>query len=116
MSNEMIVDSSGGTKADSGKVRWELLPGDALAEVAKVMAFGATKYGERNWEQGMRWSRLFGALMRHSWSWMKGEELDEETGLSHLAHAACCALFLLTYALRNCGADDRRFANPYRGL
>lgn len=98
-----------GLKADDGKIPFELLPYDALTEVAKVLQFGAVKYAARNWERGMSWSRLFGSLMRHMTSFWRGEEKDPETGLPHLAHAACCVLFLLSYQLRNGHAqfDDR---------
>lgn len=96
-----------GRKDDQGKPRMELLPGDALNEIAKVLSFGAAKYTSRNWERGMKWGRPFGALMRHMWAWWQGEDKDAETGLSHLAHAACCILFLLSYELRKTGEDDR---------
>lgn len=96
-----------GRKDDQGKPRMELLPGDALNEIAKVLTFGAAKYEDRNWERGMKWGRPFGALMRHMWAWWQGEDKDPETGLSHLAHAACCILFLLSYELRKTGEDDR---------
>ena len=83
------------------------MPPDALNQIAQVLAFGATKYGDRNWERGMNWSRPFAALMRHMWAWWRGEDRDPETGLSHLAHAGCCILFLLTYQGHATGKDDR---------
>lgn len=63
--------------------------------------------GERNWEKGLAWGRLSGALLRHLWAWMRGEERDPESGLPHLAHMACCALMLLASTLRGVGEDDR---------
>lgn len=100
--------STEGRKDDEGKLRFDLLPVDALAEVTDVFTEGASKYGDRNWEAGMRWGRVFSAAMRHLWAFWWGEELDAETGRHHLAHAACCVLFLLAYALRgNVGVDDR---------
>lgn len=94
-------------KFDTGKTPWELLPMDALAEVAKVLQFGATKYGAYNWTRGMSYSRLVGAACRHLLQeWWCGRKVDSETGLSHLAHAACCILFLLAYELRGIGEDD----------
>jgi len=98
------------TKHDQGKPRFELIPATALAEVAKVMAFGAGKYGDHNWRTGpdfFTWTRLSGALLRHTFAWMRGEDLDPETGLSHMAHAACNALFLLEYITVKLGKDDR---------
>jgi hypothetical protein len=96
-----------GRKDDTGKDPWELLPWDALREVVKVLAFGANKYEERNWEKGMAYGRLYGAALRHLTSWWEGEEADHETGLSHLAHACCCVLFLLAFELRGIGTDNR---------
>lgn len=96
-----------GKKFDDDKLPWHLLPADAVEEIVKVLQFGATKYGERNWEAGMGWNRPFAALMRHMWSWWRREEVDPETGLSHLAHAGCCLLFLLAYVKRAVGKDNR---------
>lgn len=97
-----------GRKYDSEKIRWDLMPSDAMQEIAKVLTHGATKYGDRNWEKGMAWRRPFAALMRHSWAWWRGEDCDQETGLNHLAHAGCCVLFLLAYHLRGMSINDDR--------
>jgi hypothetical protein len=94
-------------KLDAGKPRWDLLPFDALDDVAKVMAFGATKYSARNWEQGLSWGRLLAACLRHVTAWARGIEADEETGLPHLAHATCCLLMLAASVKRGIGGDDR---------
>jgi len=96
-----------GTKYDQGKDPWHLVPTDAVRAIVKVLAFGASKYEERNWEKGMSWSRVYAALLRHLLAWYEGENKDPETGYSHLAHAGCCILFLLAYELRGVGADDR---------
>jgi hypothetical protein len=96
-----------GVKHDGGKAPWHLLPFDAVRCIVAVLAFGAGKYAERNWEQGMDWSRVFGALMRHLTAWWEGERKDPETGMSHLWHAGCCVLFLIAYELRGAGRDDR---------
>jgi len=96
-----------GRKADTGKDPWHLVPWDAVRAVVTVLAFGAGKYGDRNWERGMAWSRCFAALMRHMTAWWHREGADPETGYSHLAHACCCLLFLLAMELRGIGQDDR---------
>lgn len=101
------LESSGGTKFDAGKLRLELLPAESLEEIAKVLAFGAIKYSDHNWRNGMKWSRLLGALLRHTFAFMRGEDKDPETGLSHLAHAGCCILFLLSYEKFKPELDDR---------
>lgn len=96
-----------GVKHDRDKIRMELLPPELLAGTAAVLTFGAEKYGERNWELGMDWGRPYGALLRHMNAWWAGEALDQETGLSHLWHAACCLSFLIAYEQRQIGRDNR---------
>lgn len=96
-----------GRKDDSGKDRWDLLPFDALGGVAAVLTFGARKYADRNWEKGMHWGRLVAAALRHISKWATGHEHDEESGLHHLAHAACCILMVYGLVLRKKGVDDR---------
>ena len=85
-----------GVKYDHGKVRWDLFPPGPLEEIGKVLTFGATKYDDDNWKKVDGWKRrYFAASMRHLWAYWKGEGKDPETGLSHLAHAMCCIIFLL---------------------
>jgi len=101
-----------GTKDDAGKVRMDLLSGEAITGTAEVLTAGAAKYGERNWECGIAFSRVFAALQRHLWAWHQGEEIDPEDGLSHLDHAACNVMFLQTYMKRDMVEfDDRPVAD-----
>lgn len=95
-------------KFDDEKPRWDLLPFDALDEVAEVLRYGAKKYAARNWELGMRWGRLLAASLRHLTLWARGQDRDSESGHHHLAHAACCVLMLLALVRRKVGKDDRR--------
>lgn len=106
-----------GRKDDAGKDPIELIAPEFIFALARVLGFGAKKYAARNWEKGMKWSRVFGALMRHLWCWWGGKgpttrsflfgDLDDETSFSHLWHAGCCIMFLITYEERNAGIDDR---------
>ena len=89
----------GGIKHDGGKNRLDLLPIAALMEVGKVYSFGCSKYEDRNWEKGIKYSRLFGALLRHLWGWWRGERNDPETKLHHLTSVVWCGLGLLHYEL-----------------
>jgi hypothetical protein len=94
-------------KFDQGKPRYDLLPGDALNDIVEVFTHGADKYGERNWEKGLSWGRLFGATMRHMWAWWRGEEIDPDSGLSHLSHAAASVIMLAASSRRRIGEDSR---------
>lgn len=102
-------------KYDGGKPRMELLPREGLEEIAKVLTFGAAKYDAHNWRKGMAWSRLAGACARHLFAWVAGENKDPESGLSHLAHAGCCIVFLLTYEAhpQYAAQDDRHKETPH---
>lgn len=88
-----------GIKHDSDKPRFALIPADALEEVAKIYSIGANKYGDRNWERGLSYSRLFDALLRHVYAWWKGERDDRENKLHHLTSVIFNALALLHYEL-----------------
>lgn len=98
---------SSGKKFDAGKPRMELLPRKALEEVAKVLGFGAEKYDAHNWRGGFDWSRLYGSILRHVYASLDGEDLDPESGIDHMAHAACGVMFLLEHKLAGMGTDDR---------
>lgn len=96
-----------GLKFDAGKPPLSLISRTALEEEAKVMEFGKQKYGTHNWRAGMDFSRLMDATLRHVYAFADGEDMDKETGLSHLAHARCCLAFLLEYQGKRIGKDDR---------
>lgn len=95
-------------KDDAGKNRYDLIPADALEELARVFTIGANKYGERNWEGGLPYGRVFAAMQRHAWAFWNGEETDPEDGQHHLASVAWGALVLLAYRQRGTGTDDRQ--------
>ena len=96
-----------GKKYDGGKARFDLLPPDALFELVKVFTRGAEKYDDRNWEKGMTWGRVFGAIQRHLWKFWRGETHDQDLGTHHLANAAWGCMVLMAYSMRMIGKDDR---------
>jgi hypothetical protein len=98
---------SAGKKFDLGKPRLELLDRYALEQTALVLNFGADKYAAWNWAEGIQYSRLIGAALRHIEAYNDGEDLDPESGLPHTAHASCCLMFLLGMSRRHPEMDDR---------
>lgn len=117
---QLIMTQNGNTplqeaaamKHDTGKLDWSMLPIDALEEIMKVLEFGKHKYSAWNWSsgEGFKYTRVFNALVRHLFAWMRGEDKDPETGLSHIAHAGCNILFLMHFIIhkdRYNNNDDR---------
>jgi hypothetical protein len=96
-----------GTKHDQSKPRLNLLSRPALCGIGEVLGFGAEQYGENNWRQGFEYSRLIGAALRHILAYNDGEDLDPESGKSHIDHALCCLMFLSDQIKRGTGIDDR---------
>lgn len=94
-------------KHDAEKERFDLIPPEELWTLAEVYTHGAEKYEDRNWEKGLKWGRVFAAVMRHLWRFWAGEEDDAESGLPHLAHAAWRCLTLLNYTRHHRELDDR---------
>lgn len=96
-----------GYKMDAGKLRFELLPTAPLREIVKVFTYGAAKYTDDNWRQGMKWRRVYGAVQRHLNAFWGGEDIDPESGIHHLAHAAFGLLTLMEYGKTHPEHDDR---------
>lgn len=103
---------TGALKFDQDKLPLHLLSTEAMNQTAAVLAFGAIKYAEHNWRKGFAWSRPLAAAMRHITAFNNGEDKDPESGLSHLAHAACCIMFLLEFEKTHKHLDDRFKPDP----
>lgn len=92
-----------GRKYDAAKPRLDLVPMTSLLEVGKVLEFGARKYADNNWQQvpgGTQ--RYYAAALRHLAACQEDfGARDPESGLPHLAHAACCVLFMLWFVISN---------------
>jgi hypothetical protein len=89
-------------KKEKEKLRWDLLPWDALESLARVMTLNIQKHGEDSWRELKNPCQLhWTAIMRHLIKWWRGEKIDPETGESHLAHAGCRILFLISVSRNN---------------
>lgn len=101
------LKKEGGRKDDSGKLRYDLIPPKALAELARVFTIGAKKYDDWNWSLGINWSQIYAALMRHIEAWRQGEQFDPLDGQKHLASVAWAAMILSEYEDFRKDLDDR---------
>lgn len=109
------VSLTGGEKGVKAQ-RLALLPSTALNRISEVYHFGASKYSAHNWRKGYEWSKSYDALQRHLSAWWERDEIDPESGLSHLAHAGFHLFALITYSGhdRYKQFDDRY--NPEEGF
>jgi hypothetical protein len=96
-------DKIGLTKAPLG-----LVPPALVIETAPAMANGAKKYGAYNWrEEAVSLMVYLSAAQRHLLAYQDGEELAEDSGVKHLAHAAACIAIILDAASIGKLIDDR---------
>ena len=103
----MSSENGEAKKDDIGKPRYDLVPVQPMDALAKLYGVGADKYGERNWEKGTNWGRFFAAMLRHAFSWWRGEQYDPVDGQHHLIAVAWNAFALYEYERRKIGKDDR---------
>lgn len=102
-----LPDANPKTKAAATKAPLHLVPPSLLASLAPVFRLGAEKYGAYNWRepgQGVSASTYYSACLRHLAKWFDGEDLDRESHLPHIDHAAACLAILI---------DARDGLNPY---
>ncbi len=88
-----ITNEKGGSQSLI-EVRFDLIDGPALFEMAKVLHVGAVKYGENNWRKIDVPSHL-NHLIMHSYAYLAGDKTDE-----HLSHIMCRSMFAQGVALQ----------------
>lgn len=96
-----------GIKHDKNKAPLDLIPYEAEKAIADVFAFGLKKYDRANWAKGINYSRLISATKRHLGQFNKGIDLDDESNLNHIAHAATNLIMLLWMIENKPELDDR---------
>ncbi len=93
---------------DEGKVSLQnILFFKGLDDVAKVGDYGAKKYGQWNLLGGSEWMRYLGSCARHLTAVVRGQWLDAESKLPHLAHLIYNALIIMEWYIMKVGTDDR---------
>lgn len=104
---DFYVDKDTGGTKEVKLERHDLIPTYPLRELARHYGRGAKKYADRNWELGYPWSLSYAAVQRHLTAWWEGEDLDPETGSSHLTAAAWHCFTLLEFMGSHPDKDDR---------
>jgi hypothetical protein len=95
------------------KIPFHTLPVAVLAEDAVAHGEGALKYGRHNWRGGdVLASTYFAAALRHLFAWFEGEDIDPDSGLSHLVKARASLGVLRDAQIQGTAIDDRPPASP----
>lgn len=90
------------------KAPMSVVPAVVLAEIGVGMGEGALKYGPYNWRKaGVRASVYYDATMRHLMRWWEGEDVDPDSGLSHVTKAICSLVVLRDAMIQGMANDDR---------
>lgn len=105
---DALPDNNPKTACGAVKVPMHLVPPPAIIAEAIVFGLGAKKYGPYNWREKTVSSSVYqAAALRHLMAWWEGEDIDPESGESHLAHARACLAILLDAKVHGKLNDDR---------
>lgn len=90
---------------------YDLFPIEGLKAYCRVAEFGANKYAPWNWARGLPQTQIAASLTRHLSAYLRGEENDQDSGLSHIDHVVWNAVALAHH--REHGLCDTRRPDPY---
>lgn len=105
----MSLSSTGSERKNEGKPQTHHIDPEFILGMAKVLTLGSKKYSSYNWAKGNNLTVPFDSAMRHLLAYMSGNNLDDETGESHLFHAAVNLMFMYYYERNYPEMDDRFF-------
>ncbi len=90
------------------KAPMSVVPAQPLMELGLALAEGARRYGRHNYRAaGVRASVYYDAARRHLMAWWEGQDVDPDSGLSHLVKVMACMTVLRDSQLRANWTDDR---------
>lgn len=90
------------------KVPMSVVPSEVMMEIGLGMLEGARKYGRHNYRvAGVRSSVYYDAAMRHLMAWWEGQDIDPDSGLSHITKAMTCLVVLRDAMINDMVTDDR---------
>lgn len=96
-----------GLRLNGGKLKWSLVPFDALAPMVRVLQFGSKKYAPYNWQKGLSVVECVESLLRHTFAFLDGEDLDPESNEEHIGHIQANILFISWLLENKPEFDDR---------
>lgn len=87
------MEENKGLRYNEGKRKWSLVHFKSLEPMIEVLEYGANKYAPKNWQKGLDKSEILESLQRHVAKLFDGENIDQESGLHHIGHIMCNAMF-----------------------
>ena len=79
---------------NQGKMQWTMMDFKAMEPMIQVLMYGAKKYDRDNWKKACpKKLDLLDSLERHFVGLVAGESVDPESGLAHIGHLMCNAMF-----------------------
>jgi hypothetical protein len=103
-----------GAKREKMSQRYDLVPFEMIEAYARVAEFGARKYASWNWSAGLPRMQLAASLLRHLFAYMRGQDIDPESGLPHTDHIVWNAAALAHH--HHHGIEDDRRPEPPRAF
>lgn len=90
---QLLADPTKAARFNNGKLRWSLVHFQSLEPLVKVLMFGAQKYDDHNWKKGLPPNEILESMQRHLAALIDGQTHDPESGLPHIGHIMCNAMF-----------------------
>jgi hypothetical protein len=108
MNKDLTKDTNPKDAIGIKKVPFSCVPANVIGEIALGLMEGARKYGRHNYRiMGVRASVYYDAAMRHLNAWYEGEDIDKDSGLSHISKALSCLVVLRDAIMNDNWNDDR---------
>lgn len=98
---ELSKKKTQGLRYNDGKLKWSYVHFESLEPMVRVLMFGAQKYEPFNWQKGLKKEEVLESAMRHLTRMIDGEIDDKESGLPHVGHLMCNAMFYQYMVLRD---------------
>jgi hypothetical protein len=111
--DQMFKESNPKDSLGIKKIPISTVSGPVLAEIGVAMLEGDRKYGRHNYRVvGVKGSVYYDAAFRHLVSWFEGEDIDPDSGLSHITKAITSLVVLRDAMIQDKFIDDRPPKSP----
>lgn len=110
--NKLTGNKLTGDRYNGGKLKWGLVDFNSLKPLVQALEYGATKYTPYNWQKGLSYVETLESILRHVHALIQGEDIDPESGVSHIGHVQANAMFLRYMMVNRRDLDDRHKEQP----